>query len=66
MSTYDVTCVNEECDYFGGICEVVHKMSEPHPPCLLCGEKLETYFSKEMVKPVQFKGDAWSVKGNAY
>lgn len=66
MSTYDVKCVNEICPSFNSVIEVTHGMNESHPNCSECGEILKTYFSVDSVKPVQFKGDAWTSKGGSY
>ena len=65
MATYDVKCVNQLCPKFNEVIEVFHGMFEEHPDCS-CGSKLETHFSKENVKPVQFKGDHWTSKGGSY
>lgn len=59
MTTYTLNCLDSDCTDFKVIKEVVHKMVDPHPPCEVCGSEMFTHFSKENVKPVQFKGDNW-------
>jgi putative FmdB family regulatory protein len=58
MPTYDTKC--EKCEL---VQEVVHRMSEDHPPCKECGGKLYTYFAPDSkFTKVVFKGKGWADK----
>ena len=66
MATYDVKCPEINCDYYDLVSQINHKMTETHGNCVGCKTPLITHFSKENVKPVQFKGDDWTSKGGSY
>lgn len=55
MATYLTKCT--KCE---NICEVVHKMSEDHPPCEKCGAEIKTYF--ESMPTFHLKGEGWASK----
>ena len=60
MPTYQVRCTT--CEH---TTEVVHRMSEDHPPCSECGKELKTYFPMGTQLPkTQFKGTGWACKGD--
>jgi len=54
MPTYNYKCKNEKCDHEFS---VLHKMSDPYPPCPKCGEKEPT----RLIKGTTFvlKGSGW-------
>jgi len=57
LPLYDVKC--ESC---GEVQEISKKMSEDHPPCQLCGGKLNTYFAPDSGIGVVYKGGGWAGK----
>jgi len=58
MPTYNYRCKNEECKHEF---QVVHKMSEPPPPCLKCNNKEV----EKLIKGMNFvlKGSGWFNSG---
>jgi predicted nucleic acid-binding Zn ribbon protein len=63
MPTYNYNCMNTECSEYKNVFEVVHRITEDKPKCVICETPLENVHLS--VPLVQYKGK-WFCKGKEY